>query len=333
MRKITTGIAGVVAGALLLSGCHGGNRPAGAPATPPSSPPPASAPTSAPAPVTNPVVAATINGTLYYSSDNEEFYKLAGSKRTLVLTDAGVYTAEVSPNGALLAYVRSNGDLMVANSDGKRARLLRSHMVQGGFGPTWSADSSRVVVARAVGEQGWQAGTVRVGSTAFTALPKAIQGHIHYWLTADGRRYFYSDGRCAIYSAKVDGTGIKRVPVLGLDETADNPRRLRACDIISLNSDGSRMTVDLHVGNDTDGDIAGSQAANSVVETATGKVLPLPVHGTVSQVLYLRDGTLLVRSGSSARPVLTLLSADLRVLATKTEPASVKNLRLRDYTP
>ncbi len=87
------------------------------------------------------------------------------------------------------------------------------------------------------------------------------------------------------------------MPVLGLNNTADNPRRLRACDIVSLNSDGSRMTVDLHVGNDTDGDIGGSRLADTVVETATGKVLPLPVHGAVRQVLYLRDGTLLVRSG------------------------------------
>jgi TolB protein len=328
MRKIKTGMV-IVAGALLLSGCHGGSRPDSAPAP---VPPSASASDPATQPAVRPAAAATIDGTLYYS-DGDRLYSLAGVNRTVVLKGSGVNSVEVSPDGKHLAYVLGNGDLMLANADGTQARRLRPGMVTAGFGPTWSSDSSRVVVARTVGEQTWQAGTVRLAGDRFAALPAAIQGQIHYRLTGDGRRYFYSDGQCAIFSASVDGTAIKKVPVLGLTDTATNPRRLRACDIVSLNADGSRMTVDLHVGNQTDGDIGGSQAANSVVDTATGTVLRLPVPGTVRQVLYLHDGTLLVRSGSAAKPVLTLLSASLEVLATKAEPASVKSLVLLDYTP
>jgi TolB protein len=352
MRKIKTGMV-VVAGALLLSGCHGGSRPEGAAATTavPATSATAPAAGSGPAPITTAAAAPagtptdgktvrkTISGTLFYTGNDLSagsalrLYAWHGSRLTTIVRGYGVLSVEASPDGGRLAYVLDNGDLMVANADGTKARKLGSHAVTAGFGPTWSGDSSKLVMARAVNAQTWQAGTVRVADGKFVALPKSIQGNIHYRSTDDGTRYFYSDGRCSILSAKANGTGIRKVPGLGLEETATNPRRLRACDIVSLNRDGSRMTVDLHVGNQTDGDIGGSQSANSVIDTATGKVLALPVHGTVRQALYLRDGTLLVRSGPTARPVLTLLSASLEVLATRTEPASVRNLVLRDYTP
>jgi len=40
-----------------------------------------------------------------------------------------------------------------------------------------------------------------------------------------------------------------------------------------------------------------------------------------------------VRSGPAAKRVLTLLSAKGEVLATRTEPAALRNLTLRDYLP
>ena len=64
---------------------------------------------------------------------------------------------------------------------------------------------------------------------------------------------------------------------------------------------------------------------------ATGKVLPLPVSGTITQVLCLANGTTLVRSGATGHLTLTLLSADLRVLASEPEPALLKDTGFRDY--
>jgi TolB protein len=331
---IRVGLAvGAITGAMLLAGCHGGSRPHAALGAPTATPP-TTAPEVTPAADVRP--AATIPGTLFYdlvdSGDNEKFVKLRGISTQTVLTGYSGYTAEVSPDGRRIAYVTDASRLVVANADGRDARTLRSDVLTAGFGPTWSSDSTTVLIGLDGGSGKVRIGTLRVADRTFTPLSKRITG-IHPRLTPDGRRVFYSDGRCAILSAKVDGTGGKRVPVLGLDnDSSVNPRGLRACDIVSLNRDGSRMTVDLHKGNDTDGDIGGSTVANAVVDTATGKVVALPVRGTVIAALYRPDGTLLVRTLSAGKRTLTLFSPTLAVLARMAEPAAVKAYNLRDYT-
>jgi TolB protein len=134
-----------------------------------------------------------------------------------------------------------------------------------------------------------------------------------------------------VLHADVDGKNLRRVPVLGDQNSSVNPRRQRACDLISVNHDGSRATVDLVVGNGTDGDIGGTQAADAVIETATGKVRALPVSGRITQALFQTDGRLLVESEKGGKRTLTLFSADDRVLATMAAPAAVKGLVLQDY--
>jgi TolB protein len=335
---IRAGLAvGVLTGAMLLAGCHGGSQPQTA-GTAPTATPPTTSPTTAPtvSPAADVRPAATIPGALFYdildSGDNEKLVKLRGARTQTVLTGYGAYTAEVSPDGRRIAYVTNAARLIVANADGSGARTLRSGVLTAGFGPTWSSDGGTLLIGLDGGSGKAQIGTLRVADKKFTPLSKRIQG-IHPRFTGDGKRVFYSDGRCAILSANVDGTGVKQVPVLGLDSNSSaNPRRLRACDIVSLNRDGSRMTVDLHKGNDTDGDIGGSTVANAVIDTATGKVVALPVRGTVTAVLYRPDGTLLVRTVSAGKRTLTLFTTNLSVLARMAEPAAVKAYNLRDYT-
>jgi TolB protein len=329
---IRTGLAaGAITGALLLAGCHGGSQlgsateaPAATTATPSASSPATPAASSA----------TTITGTLFYDAADPrhdwKLVRLRGTGIQTVLTGDGAALGEVSPDGRRVAYVTGDLDLMVRNVDGSGARKLRSNVIDAGYGPTWTADSTAVVIGIESSSGQPQPGILTVADRKFVPLPKSIDG-IHSRLTGDGKRVFYSDGECAILSARVNGTGVKRVPVLGLDGTA-NPRRLRACDIVSLNRDGSRMTVDLHTGNQPDGDIGGSQVANAVVDTATGQVVALPVRGKVRAALYRPDGTLLVRSASGGTRTLTLFSARLTVLARMTEPAAVKAFELRDYT-
>jgi hypothetical protein len=296
-------------------------QPAPAPATP------------APArsvPSHRPEQARSINGRLYFfaTGSSTEYSVWTGSGLDYLLdTNAAAWNAEPSPDGKHLAYVQDN-KLMLSDADGKHARALRSDAIEVGFGPTWSGDSARIVYGRTASTNQWEAGTVRISDGRYTALPRAIQGGIHYRLSGDGSRVFWSDGQCRILTADADGTHIAKVPVLGDTSSVTNPRRLRACDIVSVDRTGSRMTVSLHKGDEPDGDIGGSQAADAVIDVGTGTVRALPVAGTVRQVLYLRDGTLLVRSGAT----LTLLSADLQVLAKRAEPAPVRDMVLRDYT-
>lgn len=320
MRSIKVGLA-VTTGLLLVSGLSA-TAASAAPAT-----------TSAPAAATAVKPTTTkINGTLYYAkvtTSSVQFLSYRDGKLRIVLNGYGAYYAEFSPNGKRLAYVTGTGRLRVSNADGTHARTLPLRVASAGYGPNWTANGQGLIVARASDHK---AGVVRISTGKFTALPRSIQGHIHYRMTGDGKRYLWSDGTGGIWSARINGTGIKRVPVLGKKDST-NPKRLRAYDIVSTNRDGSRITVDLLKGNDNDGDIGSGQVADTVINTNTGKPVALPVRGKVSQVLYLSNGRLLVRSGPAAKRMLTLLSANGKVLAGKAEPARLRNLTLRDYLP
>ncbi|GGN80371.1 hypothetical protein GCM10010112_55860 [Actinoplanes lobatus] len=292
----------------------------------------ATAASAAPAASTTSSVTSTkISGTFYYAKDNyngEKFLSYRSGKLRTVLNGYKANYAEFSPNGKRLAYVTEAGRLQVSNPDGTHVRKLSLRVAPFGYGPNWTANGKGLIVAR---KSDNKAGVVQVSNGKFTPLPRSIQG-IHIRMTGDGKRYLWSDGTGGIWSARVDGTDVKRVPVLGKQDRT-NPKQLRAYDIVSTNRDGSRITVDLIKGNETDGDLGSGQVADAVVDTKTGKPIALPVRGRVSQVLLLSNGRLLVRSGPASKRVLTLLSAKGKVLASKTEPSSLRNLTLRDYLP
>ncbi len=342
--------AGLAVGALaglLVTGCHGGSRPATA--SPASAPAPVSDLGSAPAPVTTPAAApennarpaTTIAGTFLWNtrdlSGGGKLFRVRGAARKTVLTGTGVYAAELSPDGRRLAYLddgaagTGTADLMVANADGSGARKLRSDVTYVGFGPSWSPDGTKLLTAIVAGGQEWRKGTVRVSDGRFTPLPKALQDGVHHRWSGDGRRIAWTADECVVWHGRTDGSDVRRVPVLGDPDSSTNPRKLRACDIVSVNPDAGRMTVGLAQGNDPNGDIGGTQWANAVIETATGKVLPLPVRGKVVQALYRTDGNLLVVTEAGGRTTLTLLSPDHRVLAAMPQPAGAKGLSLHDH--
>jgi WD40 repeat protein len=324
MRSIKAGSA-IATGLLLLSGLSA----TAASAAPASA---AAAATATAASATTTITAnAKINGTLYYvkdTVDSVKFFSYRNGKLRTVLNGYPAYFAEFSPDGKRLAYVTESGRLRVSNPDGTHVRNFSLRVAPVGFGPNWTANGKGLIVARA---SDGKAGVVQVSNGRFTALPRSIRG-IHYRMTGDGKRYLWSDGTGGIWSARIDGTGIKRVPVLGKNDRT-NPKWLRAYDIVSTNRDGSRITVHLLKGDDNDGDIGSGEVADTVVDTTTGKPVALPVRGPVSQVLYLSNGELLVRSGPASKRVLTLLSAKGKVLVSKTESAALRNLTLRDYLP
>lgn len=348
--------AGVLAGSLALSGCHGGTRPATAqPGS--ASPIPASAPASAPAsvpapsgvvaapslspgfepahnPAANRAPATTITGSLLWFQVGHKLHRVRGTKRTTVLTGLGTYTAELSPDGRQIAYIaeragRSEGILMVARSDGSGARKLLSGVVTTGYGPAWSPDGTRILTALDGGRI--RVGAVRVSDARFTALPKSLQdGSNHRW-SGDGRNivWTYGDGKVKI--GRPDGTGIRRVPSLGDVDSSTNPRRQRAWNVASVNHDGTRITANLIRVGTFDGATVDGVSGSSVIDTATGKPLPLPVRGTIEQALHRADGTLLVASEFGGKQTLTLLSRNDEVLATMPVPPGAKGLSLVDY--
>ncbi|GAA2687959.1 TolB family protein [Actinoplanes palleronii] len=317
MKSIKAGLA-VATGLLLLPGL----------AATAASAAPASAPVAA---VAASAATTKINGTLYYAKEQSgglKFVSYRNGKQRTVLSGYPAYFAEFSPDGKRLAYVTGTGLLRVANPDGTHVRKLSFKAAPVGFGPNWTANGKGLIVAR---KSDNKAGVVQISTGKFTALPRSVQAKgIHYRMTGDGKRYLWSDGTGGIWSARINGTGVTRVPVLGKFDR-NNPKKLRAYDIVSTNRDGSRITVNLIKGDETDGDIGSGEVADTLINTKTGKAVALPVRGAVSQVLIRSNGTVLVRSGPASKRVLTLVSAKGKVLATKAEPAALRNLTLRDY--
>ncbi|MEV4130957.1 hypothetical protein AB0J72_02195 [Dactylosporangium sp. NPDC049742] len=96
--------------------------------------------------------------------------------------------------------------------------------------------------------------------------------------------------------------------------------------------DGTRLALDvIHPGEEY-GDIGPNLKADAIVDTTSGKTVAIPVTGTITQILFGPDGSVLVRSTRQAGTTLTLLNADLTVRTSVQEPAVAKNWRLTGYS-
>jgi hypothetical protein len=121
------------------------------------------------------------------------------------------------------------------------------------------------------------------------------------------------------------------VPGIGARSTAENPSRLEACVLGTVNSDGSRVAAVIF--RMTDGNKEAGRVPERLVDTTTGKVLPLAVRGQVVGVLIRGDGSLVVRSTEdNEKYVLTLLSATGTEIAHKAEPAIARAAVLNSYS-
>jgi len=126
----------------------------------------------------------------------------------------------------------------------------------------------------------------------------------------------------------VDGSGARAVPKLGPD---GGETKRRAHDPMSLSADGRLVALFVLQGEDPDGDVSRSLVVNEIVETATGATVKLPVTGELQQAFFLRKGGLLVRTNDKDTMRLTLLSTDLKVLATAVEPPTLTAALLLGY--
>jgi TolB protein len=132
--------------------------------------------------------------------------------------------------------------------------------------------------------------------------------------------------------AASDGTNPRQVPVLGDDDRAVNPSGSYACIPVGASADASRVAVTLHSGDASQGSRTDEGPADSVIETATGQAVPLPVEGLVNAALFRPDGTLLIRSDDDGDTTLTLLSAADTIIARVIEPATLRDYTLVAYT-
>jgi TolB protein len=290
----------------------------GLPSTAASSPPP-SPPSSAP-PSSPPATVGSLPGLpgwLYYdpsgTAGTATLGRLAGGRLVPV---ASAVSPAVSPDGTKIAGIDS-GKLIVTDGAGGQKRTVTTGLIDMGYEPVWSPPGDRVLVAKGPDLSSVTLGTVSIASGTFTPLAHN-PGGIHYLWSADGKHLGYTKD-CRIGLSDADGGNAHLISDLS------------SCDPFSISPDGTKIAANvLHKGDDA-GDIALDMTANTVIDTATGKAIALPVQGTVTQVLFQPDGTTLIRSTRQNVTTLTLLDADGTVRTSVTEPAIAKGWNLAAY--
>jgi hypothetical protein len=343
MKKIVLTATAVSLTALLAAcGSAAKQAPGAGSAAPPSTAPaPASGPATGPTATSGvdsgkPAASgAALPGRLYYQPDGggeQDFWlaRLAGGKLVGLVPRPGTDAAMVSPDGTHIAVISGpEQTLRITDADGTHGRSMGSGFVAIGFEPAWSPAGDRVLVTKRAA-QAEHPGVVTVATGAFTPLAHDPHG-IHYLWSADGKHLVYATGECRIGVADADGGNARLVPNFGSMDRAVNPHRERSCDPFSVSPDGKRVAIDLRTGDQEDGDIGPDWYADAILDLATGKTTPVPVHGSVTQILFQPDGRMLVRAHDGGKVTLTLFAANGQVTATVTEPAAAAHARLLAY--
>lgn len=332
-RRTVLATAAFAAGsaALLTAACDSGQAIAGS--RPPASAAPAASSALAATPSSGVSVGGSIPGLpgwLYYA-DSDRLVRLTSSGVDTVLS-TGAYAANVSPDGARIAFIDQSSNVVVADRDGQHRRTVLRGSVNAGYEPAWSPDYGRLLAAKGTAGGTVTIGIVTIASGSFTALAHQPQGAIHPLWSADGHHLGYATGTCQIATADGDGGNARTVPVFGDLTSAANPQRRRSCDPYSISPDGSLIAVNQRTGDQPDGDIGRDLSANAVIDTRTGSNVALPVTGSITAIVFLPDGDILVRTTNDTNQQLTLLGPDRTIKAQVSEPATVNKSHLLAYT-
>jgi TolB protein len=270
-------------------------------------------------------------GWLYYA-DGDRLLRLSGSGADPVLS-AGAFTANVSPNGASIAFVDANSNVVVADRDGQHRRTVLGGSISVGYEPAWSPDSRRLLAARRFGAGQVSLGVITVATATFAPLAHQLPDAIHPLWSADGKHLGYATGTCQIATADATGANPRIVPVFGdLSNTTANPQRRRSCDPYSISPDGRYIAVNQRTGDQPDGDIGRDLTADAIIDTRTGANVTLPVTGSITAILFQPNGDILVRTTTGHAHQLTLLNPDRTIKTHVTEPATTTNTHLLAYT-
>lgn len=294
----------------------------------------ASAPGASPGPSVPPSASSAavpssvpgLPGWLYYR-DGFQLLRLTAAG-PVPLATARAETANVSPDGSSVAFYDGR-NIVVADRDGRNPRPV---FASGSgpalwYEPAWSPDSRRLLVPAFAANRPVTFGILTLASGAFTPLPHPLERVGHFLWSADGRRLGYATSDCRLGTADPDGGNNRVVPVFGTDDPA-NPRKRQSCNPFSISPDGRYLAVDQRVDGEPLGDFVRTSTANTIVDTVTGANVPLPVTGTVTQILFRPDGGILVRARTGGTTELTLLNPDRSVRSRFTEPVAVQTFQL-----
>jgi TolB protein len=262
---------------------------------------------------------AALPGRVFYRADDDHIVRLAGDGSRTTVLDGPADGVAISPGGDRIAYV-VDGALMLA---GPTPTRLYSGTVSSDQIPAWSSDGTRLLVRAP------KPGVLTVATGGFAPLPSGLNGLNFRW-SGDGNTLVYGTSSCRLEVAATGSSSGRTVPVIGDPESARNPELTAACQPLSVDAGGGRVTVALQSIGTGSGDPR--SVADAVVDTTDGEVLPLPVTGSVRAVLFGPDDNLLIRTVDGGRATLSVLAPDGTLLVQAREPAALLNLSPVAYT-
>ena len=293
------------------------------PGTAPSRPAPSSAVATADAPPVTPTTAvprsrtlSDLPGRVFYRSGQDRVIRLSPDGAVRTVLETAYEAVSVSPGGDRVVYV-ADGALRLAGSDDP----VLDATVDPQQLPAWSPDGTRLIVAAP------EAAVLTVATGKLVKLPESLGGE-HFRWSGDGRKLIYGTSTCRLKVAAADSRSGTTVPVIGDPENARNPDGSAACRPLSADRTGRRITAPLE---SPGGPSSGLLTADALVDTGTGDVLPLPVSGRVTGLLFGPDGNLLIRTSDGDRSTLSVLSPDGELLVRAPEPAGVGDAELLAY--
>ncbi|BCY05765.1 hypothetical protein [Actinoplanes sp. L3-i22] len=247
----------------------------------------------------------------YRSPQNGSVVRITGAgDRSTVLSKANQAVA-VAPDGEKIAYIANDRVYLSGSDQPAVAAKVDLHQQL----PAWSPDGAQLFVAAP------DPGVLTVATGKFGPIPGGLTGTQFHWSGDGGALVHLTDqGRLRVAD--------RTVPVWG-EDAARNPEGLRGIPA-SVDLNGRRVTMTLS------GALALDDGrplqSDTVVDTVTGELQPIPVAGDVQAAVFDTAGNLLVRAKDGDRLVLSVFAADGTLLVQAPEPGSVKDLEMLAYT-
>ncbi|MEV0646720.1 hypothetical protein AB0I28_15795 [Phytomonospora sp. NPDC050363] len=264
----------------------------------------------------------------YYLGSTADFastsvYRLADGKvEELVELEysAAWLSANISADGSVVSYVTMEGRLNVIETEpGGVTREVVSDADPMCVEPVWSPQG-HLLYGHFSRDSGMA--TVHIAEPgADVGPPMGESGDCHYRYSADGTKIVVGalgDGDVSIMDADLSNAR---------DDTFEIPGRV-ITDLSDVGPGAARICVSTVADGDPVGDVARTLACDTVIDTATGEVVPLPMDGVLG-VRFAPDGSMLVRTEGE----LTFVGADGTPGTTIPEPAEFADYALLDYVP
>ncbi|MEO3854577.1 hypothetical protein [Acrocarpospora sp. B8E8] len=257
--------------------------------------------------------AATVKGAVFYTfSDTVEVYRYRpgqGLKKTKV-DEMGQFSA--SPDGNKVAYIDPDGKVHVVPISGGKDKVIASGAAAGGpcGTPVWSSDSRRVAYL----SPGDAITIVNADGTGKKNAGRSL-GVCHLAWSGNGRYLAgYAGNTEGVYLLDLKTRKSRKLPGIKL-----------ANHVQSLSPDGRKVIVRTIKPSDPGGDGGWpSWYRPTIVNTATGAKVAIPVSGTLIGAIYLRDGRLAVRVKGTSHNTIVVLSKKLKRVQSFSEPRTAR---------